>query len=109
MDESLRKSLVPGARVAVTQQIPMRDRVWTNELRGTILSFEQRPTGSWFAHSKDDKLWLDRMVVRKDDGEITTLNLDGYSRVEMLPAAETKTVEVVTPATGAGAEGAPKV
>ena len=76
--------LVPGAKVAVTQQISMRNRVWTNTVRGTIVSMEQKPTGSWYAHSKGDKLWLDRLVIRKDDGEITTLNLDEFTRVEVV-------------------------
>jgi hypothetical protein len=83
MDESLRKQLVPGAKVSVIQQIPMRNRVWTSKVSGTILDYGQFKTGSWFAHSRDDKLWLDRLVVRKDDGEITTLNLDAYTRIEM--------------------------
>ena len=83
MDDSLRKQLTPGARVVVTQQIPHRNRTWTNQVRGTILSYEQKQTGSWFAHSKDDKLWLDRLSIRKDDGELTTLNLDEYSNVKV--------------------------
>jgi hypothetical protein len=83
MDETIRKNLVPGALVEVTQQIPHRDRVWTNRVKGTVVSYEQKQTGSWFAHSKDDKLWLDRLVLRKEDGEITTLNLDEYSHVEV--------------------------
>jgi hypothetical protein len=83
MDDSIRKSLVPGARVTVTQQIPHRDRVWTNKVSGTILEYSQRTTGSWFAHSKDDKLWLDRLKIRREDGELMTLNLDDYSHVEV--------------------------
>lgn len=85
MDESIRKQLVSGTQVAVIQQIPHRDRTWTNETRGTIVSYEQKQTGSWFAHSKNDKLWLDRLVIRKEDGEILTLNLDDYSNVNILP------------------------
>ncbi len=87
MDESIRKQLVPGAKVNVIQQIPARDRTWTQEVRGTVLAYEQRPTGSWFAHSKGDKLWLDRLLIRKEDGELLTLNLDDYSRVEVERAA----------------------
>jgi hypothetical protein len=90
MDESLRKQLVPGALVEVTQQIPHRDRVWTNRIKGTVVSYQQRQTGSWFAHSKDDKLWLDRLVLRKEDGEITSLNLDDYTHLGVItpPAPE---------------------
>ena len=90
MDESLRKKLVAGAVVEVTQQIPHRDRVWTNRIRGTVMSYQQKQTGSWFAHSKDDKLWLDRLVVRKEDGEITSVYLDDYTHLEGIrpPPAE---------------------
>jgi len=71
-----------GQRVKVVQQIVQRDEVWTQETVGTIDKFEQKKTGSWYAHGKDDKLWLDRLVLRKDDGEIVVCNLDRFSRVE---------------------------
>ena len=47
--------------------------------------YRQAKTGSWFAHAKDDQLWLDRLELRLDDGEITILNLDQYTVIE--PAA----------------------
>ena len=75
-----------GQRVVVTQQIPQRDEVWTLRVTGEVVSYKQQKTGSWYAHSKDDKLWLDRLVVRKDDGEIVTMNLDAYTRVEEVEA-----------------------
>jgi hypothetical protein len=87
MEEPIRKQLLPGAIVEVTQQIPHRDRVWTNRITGTIIAYEQKQTGSWFAHSKDDKLWLDRLILRKEDGEITSLNLDDYTHLEVLSPA----------------------
>jgi len=83
MDESIRRQLTPGTQVTVIQQVPHRDRVWTTSVSGTIVRFEQQPTGSWFAHAKDKRLWLDRLVLRKPDGELTTLSLDQYSRVEV--------------------------
>ena len=83
MDDSIRKQIKPGASVLVTQQIPHRDRTWINEVRGTVVSFEQEQTGSWYAHSKNDKLWLDRLTLRRPDGELLTLNLDDYSHVEL--------------------------
>ena len=83
MDEAIRQQLKPGTRVKVTQQIAGRYYAWPTEVSGTIVSYQQRPTGSWFAHSKDDKLWLVRLTLRKEDGEITTLNLDEYSNVEV--------------------------
>ena len=87
MDEALRTRIRPGAKVKVTQQIAARDYTWTSDVVGTVMGFEQKQTGSWYAHSKNDKLWLDRLLIKKDDGELTTLNLDDYSHVELLSPA----------------------
>ena len=83
MDESVRNQLKPGAKVRVTQQIAARNYSWSTPVTGTVVGFEQKPTGSWFAHSKNDRLWLDRLVIRKDDGEISTLNLDEFSHIKI--------------------------
>jgi hypothetical protein len=90
MDLSVRNQLKPGAKVRVTQQIAARTYSWSTPVTGTVVAFEQKPTGSWFAHSKNDKLWLDRLVLRKDDGEISTLNLDEFSHIEIEPPAAAK-------------------
>ncbi|MCC6580515.1 MAG: hypothetical protein IT440_08735 [Phycisphaeraceae bacterium] len=74
----------PGAKVAVVQQIPHQGQVWTSRVVGEVVRCEQRKTGSWYAHAKDDKLWLDRMTLRKDDGEIIMFNLDRFTHVERL-------------------------
>jgi hypothetical protein len=79
--------LTPGTQVRVIQQIAARDHSFSSEIRGTVVEFSQQETGSWYAHSKDDKLWLDRLTLRKADGELITLNLDKYSVVEVEPAA----------------------
>ncbi|GJQ28626.1 MAG: hypothetical protein HBSAPP03_05100 [Phycisphaerae bacterium] len=76
-----------GQRVRVTQQVPRlgnADPTSAVTVEGTIVEFTQAKTGSWFAHSKDHKLWLDRLILRKADGEIVHVNLDQYSSVEVL-------------------------
>jgi hypothetical protein len=82
--QSVAADFMPGQRVAVTQQIAQRDEAWTLRVEGVIERFEQKKTGSWYAHAKDDKLWLDRLVLRKDDGEIVVCNLDQYTHVDLL-------------------------
>lgn len=77
-----------GQRVAITQQIPRKTEVWTDRIEGEVVRTEQKKTGSWYAHSKDDKLWLDRLVIRKDDGEVVTCNLDQYTHVEVVDDSE---------------------
>jgi hypothetical protein len=76
----------PGMRIKVSQTIVRRDESWQSETVGTILQAEPRPTGSWYAHGKDDKYWLVRIVLQKDDGEITTLTLDHNTQIAVLDA-----------------------
>lgn len=71
-----------GERIRVTQQISRQTGVLSTSVEGRIVRFEQSKTGSWYAHAKDDRLWLDRLILKKNDGEIVTLNLDQYSVVE---------------------------
>jgi len=58
--------------------------VFHAKTQGTVTRFEQRKTGSWYAHAKDDKLWLDRLTIQKDDGEIVVFNLDPLTNVQKL-------------------------
>ncbi len=78
-------SLPPlGTRVRVLQQMPQATQTWSQSTEGVITRYRQAKTGSWFAHGKDDRLWLDRLELRLDDGEITVLNLDRYSVIEVV-------------------------
>ena len=83
MDESIRSKLTPGAKVKVTQQIAARNYSWASDIEGEVVEYQQKPTGSWYAHSKDDRLWLDRLTLKKADGELTTLILDAFSVVSI--------------------------
>ena len=56
----------PGKRVRVTQQMPLRDQAWTNAVEGVITRYQQAKTGSWFAHARHDRLWLDRLELQLD-------------------------------------------
>ena len=78
--------LPPGTRVRVTQQMPLRDRSWTSTVEGRITRYQQAKTGAWFAHAKDDRLWLDRLELEIDDGELVLLNLDRYTVIEEVGA-----------------------
>ena len=73
-----------GSKVRVTQQVMMGDSASLTHTEGVIMRMGQQKTGSWFAHGRDKKLWLDRLELQKDDGELVVVNLDQYSRVEEL-------------------------
>ena len=74
----------PGTRVRITQQLPQTPEVWSSSTEGSVVRYRQAKTGSWYTHAKDDRLWLDRLELERDDGERVVLNLDHYSRIEDL-------------------------
>ena len=74
-----------GQRVRVTHRVPRLSGTLTSVVEGEVVSYGQSKTGSWFAHSKDKKLWLDRVELRQDDGELVVVNLDQYTIVEPAP------------------------
>lgn len=73
-----------GSRVRVTKMLSHGESLSPFVIEGEILRMGQQKTGSWFAHARDKKLWLDRLELRKDDGEIVVVNLDQNSSVERL-------------------------
>ncbi|MCG3128957.1 MAG: hypothetical protein CHACPFDD_03853 [Phycisphaerae bacterium] len=77
----------PGQRIRVRQMIARREGAWSSEVIGEVLSVGDEPTGSWFAHGKDDKLWLHRLRLRKPDGDITTVTVDQHTHIEVLEPA----------------------
>ncbi len=77
-----------GTRVQVTQQIAHRSHVYPISVTGTVLRQERQESGSWFARNKGDRLWLDRLIIQKDDGEKVVLNLDEFSSVKVLSGSE---------------------
>jgi len=77
----------PGTQVRVTQQIPRRTDTYTTTVTGTVVQQERQISGSWFARNKLNRVWLDRLILRKTDGEITILILDAYSAVEVITSA----------------------
>ena len=61
-------------------------------MEGTVVRVDQQMTGAWFAGSRNDRLWLDRLLVRKDDGEQMLFILDQYTHIRVLPAPPSDTL-----------------
>lgn len=78
--------VMTGDRVRLTQQIPHGRGCWTTVIEGRVLSMTQEKTGAWYCHSKDGKLWLDRIVIRQDNGECSSCILDRFSRLDITAA-----------------------
>lgn len=84
MNTGLAAQIKAGMRVRVTQRLSFGGKGMETVVEGEVLRFGQQKTGSWFAHSRDDKLWIDRIEMKKDDGELVVCNLDQHSVVEVL-------------------------
>ena len=80
----IHNAIPQGSRVRIEQTIELRDRSYQTAVEGQVLQHHREATGSWHAHGKNDKLWLDVINLRKDDGEISKLVLDRNSRVILL-------------------------
>lgn len=76
-----------GQKVRIHQEIDRREGNWVHQVEGEIIDLGAEKQGSWFAHGKDRKLWLNRIRLRKADGEITTIGIDRFTRVEVLADA----------------------
>lgn len=77
----------PGTPVCVTEIVERRGESYITRVVGVVEAWEQCPTGSWFAHGKNNKLWLARLKLRKVDGELTTLVLDDRTSIAKLETA----------------------
>jgi len=80
---SQQQQFTPGTSIKVVQQIPRQNGSYGITVMGKVVRYEQSKTGSWFAHSRDGQLWLDRLVLEKADGELAVINLDQYTLVEL--------------------------
>lgn len=80
--------LAPGQRVRITQTIGFGLEPTRTTVEGEVLRVGQQATGSWFAHMPDDKLWLDRVEIRKVNGELAKINIDRNTLIEVVDRAD---------------------
>ena len=82
-----REQLPKGTRVRVVQRIHQTDPSWQAVTTGVIEAWEKEPTGAWYAHGRNGKLWLQRLRLRRSDGEVSVLNIDDQTRIQPIAAA----------------------
>ncbi len=79
--------LLAGDRVELIHEMKVGFKRWTTTTMGTVVRTERRRHSLHFRRSGDDKVYSDLIVLRRDDGELTTVTLDEFSRLRRVAAA----------------------
>ena len=77
----------PGTPVRVRQVTIRRGQSLEAVVIGVVVEWESVPTGSWYVHGRKDRLWLDRLKLRKADGEESLLVIDDSTEITKLEPA----------------------
>jgi hypothetical protein len=79
----------PGDRIEVTHEVKVGMQVWQTVTAGTVVSKDRRRHGLHFRRNVDDKVYSDILVLRRDDGELTTATIDEFTGLKRLASAVT--------------------
>ena len=82
------QSVRPGDRVELQHQVKVGFRSWTSTTVGTLVRTERRRHGLHHDRNHDDKVFSDMLVLRRDDGELTTVTLDEFSALRVVTKKE---------------------
>ena len=78
----LYEQLEPGDRVEVVHGVTVgSSAAWTTTTVGKVLRRERRRHGLHFRRNADDKVYSDVLILARDDGELTTVTIDEYTRL----------------------------
>jgi hypothetical protein len=82
---SLYELLQPGDRVEVVHGVTVGSSAkWSTTTVGSVLRRERRRHGLHFRRNPDDKVYSDVLILSRDDGELTTVTMDEYTRLRKL-------------------------
>jgi hypothetical protein len=74
--------LRPGDRIEVTHEVKVgSSKTWNTKTVGTVDHTERRRQGLHFRRNQDDKVFADMIVLRRDDGEQTTITMDEFTEL----------------------------
>ena len=81
----LYEKLEPGDRIEVIHGVTVgSSATWSTTTVGKVMRREQRRHGLHFRRNPDDKVYSDVLILARDDGELTTVTMDEYTRLRKL-------------------------
>lgn len=75
-------NLAPGDHVEIIHEVKVGLKVWSTTTTGEVLRTERRRHSLHFNRNSDDKVWSDVIVLKRLDGELTTVTIDEYTQIE---------------------------
>ena len=82
---ALYEQLQPGDRVEVVHDVTVGSSGdWKTTTTGRVLRRERRRHGLHFRRNPDDKVYSDVLILARDDGELTTVTMDEFTRLKRL-------------------------
>jgi len=73
--------LKPGDRIKVDHEVKVGLQVWHTQTKGEVVRTQRRRHGLHFRRNRDDKVFSDIIVMRREDGELTTVTVDEFTRI----------------------------
>jgi len=77
-------SIQAGDRVELEHEVKVGYRQWTTKTVGTVIAKDRQRHGLHHQRNFDDKVFSDILVLRGEDGELTTVTLDEFSVLRRL-------------------------
>jgi hypothetical protein len=79
------EQLRPGDRVEVIHDVKVgSSAAWKTKTTGTVVNTERRRQGLHYRRAQDDKVFADMIVLRRPDGEETTITMDEFTELKRL-------------------------
>ena len=78
------EQLQPGDHVELVHEVKVGFRTWSTTTVGEVVEARRRRHGLHHQRNFDDKAFSDVIVLKKPDGELTTVTLDEFSELSKL-------------------------
>ncbi len=73
-----------GDRIRVRHEVKVGFRTWEADTEGEVVKKDRRRHGLHRQRNFDDKVFSDIVVLKRPDGELTTITVDEFSQIEIL-------------------------
>jgi hypothetical protein len=77
-------ALKEGDRIEARHVVTIGPKTWTTTSVGTVVNTERGRHGLHFRRNFDDKVYSDYILLKRDDGELTTVALDEFTTLKKL-------------------------